>query len=153
MRKWLFAGLLVPGLALAMPPEEIGGESGQERGQTQQQSAGSQSGAVLGQDVGTSGREQVGTPSQQGGIELSVEDSYKVKGKIASVDPENNEITLQREADEPNVSLKVAEGALIERNGKQIAIYELEPGDEVRARFDLAGDQPFAVELKSKGKK
>jgi len=80
-------------------------------------------------------------------------DNFEVRGTVSSVDAAQNKITLQREQGLPPVELQVAQGTNITMDGKESSLNELQPGNEVRAQFNLAQDQPVAIKLEAKPSK
>jgi len=80
-------------------------------------------------------------------------DNWEIRGTVSSVDSSNNQVTLQRENNLPPVQLHVAQGTEIKMDGQTSSLSQLQPGSEVRARFNLANDQPVAISLEAKKSK
>lgn len=78
-------------------------------------------------------------------------DTYSLKGTVAAVDPGRKSITLERKG-LPAVLLHVNTNTRIEVNGKDAFLTDIQPGEEVRAKFNLADDKPIAVKLEAKQK-
>lgn len=149
IRMLLVAGLLaVPGLVVAQSQTDTSdrpdyGSSGSMQDKQQSGSMGQ------GSEMRTSN--QMGQSSPQ--IEVfkkNKRENFELKGTVSSVDSTNNTITVQREKNLPPVELQVAQGTDIKWDGKQASLNQLQPGSEVRARFNLANDQPVAIELDAK---
>lgn len=150
IRMLLVAGLLaVPGLVMAQSQTDTSdrpdyGSSGSMQDKQQSGSMGQ------GSEMRTS-NQQMGQMSPQ--IEVfkkNKRENFELKGTVSSVDSTNNTITVQREKNLPPVELQVAQGTDIKWDGKQASLNQLQPGSEVRARFNLANDQPVAIELDAK---
>lgn len=154
MRKWLMVGMLLAGAAYARQPEEIN-EAREREAHGAVESTGAGAGSLIDRERE---REQAELrrnlqqlSQEQQGVALTVDDAYELDGQIAGVNPEEKTIQIQRDT-APPAELKIADGARIERGGEAVSLSELQPGDEVRARFNLAGEQPFAVEVEAKKK-
>jgi Cu/Ag efflux protein CusF len=76
-------------------------------------------------------------------------DTYSLKGTVAAVDPGRKSITLERKG-LPAVLLHVNTNTRIEVIGKDAFLTDIQPGEEVRAKFNLADDKPIAVKLEAK---
>ena len=99
---------------------------------------------------------RTGMPMGQQGQQVEIfknKDNFEVRGTVSSVDAAQNKITLQREQGLPPVELQVAQGTNITMDGKQSSLQELQPGSEVRAQFNLAQNQPVAIQLEAKPSK
>ncbi|HEX9291867.1 MAG TPA: hypothetical protein VF904_20295 [Anaeromyxobacteraceae bacterium] len=75
---------------------------------------------------------------------------YEVSGKLAAVNPDKGEITIQRDRLPPAL-LKVEDQTRIQVGGRQSSIAELKPGGDVRASFNLSGRRPIALEVTEQG--
>jgi Cu/Ag efflux protein CusF len=129
----LVAGLLaVPALASAQD------DSGQYQG------GGMQGGTQGGMRGGMKGEQ-----SNAGAFKNK--SNFKVNGTVSSVDTTNHQITVQRSG-MPPAELRIANDTDIKVNGKQASLSQLKPGDEVRAEFNLAENQPIAVSVDAKAK-
>lgn len=135
--------LTVPGLALA---EGGTGDSSQQ----QQQEPGMMGGDVSpGQEQRTAlpGSQSQLDPQQQRQIFQSRE-SFDIKGTVASVDPNQNKITVNR-PNLPPAELTTSNQTKVQVDGRQASLNELQPGTEIRAKFNLAQDQAVATEVKA----
>lgn len=120
------AGLLaVPGLAAA---QGYGSETGEPQANRQQEM------------------------SKQNAEVFKKERNFRVEGTIASVDTTSGQLMLQRSG-LPPVELKIANDTEIKVNGESGTLSQLQPGDEVRAEFNLAESQPIAVSVDAKESK
>lgn len=136
MKPVLFAALLtVPCLALA---EGQYGKEGQKSGtmgqQTQQQ---------RGQAW------ERGEQAHKAAVEqFRDQENFELKGKVSSVEGRN--LILSRTEEQlPSVELLVPEGAQIRVDGQPAQLEQLQPGQDVRATFNLSEDQPLAIELEA----
>ncbi len=73
-------------------------------------------------------------------------DSFDVKGQVSRVS--TNELTVSRK-DAPAATLHVDQMTKVEVDGKQAALSELKPGQDVKASFNFKGDRPTAIEIKA----
>lgn len=154
------AGLLaVPGLALAQDTGSDSQEYGQDSMGTMGSEATGGSGGSGGSGVsqGSEVRTGMQTGSQQSSQQVQIFKSnkranFELKGTVSSVDPTANTITVNRQG-LPPVELQVAQGTDIKYSGRQASLNELQPGSEVRARFNVAENQPLAIELDAKPSK
>lgn len=129
IKSMLLAGLLaVPGLAVA--------QTGTTQPQTDQPQA---------QQQRTS-KAQKGQKHEQALQQFRGESNYEIEGKISSVDQQR--VTITREQ-LPGVELMVPQGAQIRLDGEDVQIQQLQPGQEVRARFNVSEDTPLAIELEA----
>lgn len=128
IKSMLLAGLLaVPGLAVA----QTGTQTQTDQPQAQQQ---------------TKSKAKKGQKHEQALQQFRGEDNYEIQGKISSVDQERVVITREQL---PGVELMVPEGAQIRLDGQDVQIQQLQPGQEVRATFNLSEDTPLAIELEA----
>ena len=143
MRKMLaIVGVLaVPVLALAE-----GGYSDP----SQQKQPGMMGGGVSpGQEQRTAmpGSEAQLDPQQQRQIFQSRE-SFDLKGTVASVNSSQNKITVNR-PNLPPAELTTSNMTKVQVDGRQASLSELQPGTEIRAKFNLAENQAVATEVKA----
>lgn len=80
------------------------------------------------------------------------ERNFRVEGKVASVDPSSGQLMLQREG-LPPAALQIANDTEIKVDGETGTLSQLQPGDEVRADFNLAENQPIAISVEAKESK
>jgi len=73
--------------------------------------------------------------------------NFGVDGKIEKVSQDT--VTIQRK-DLPPVTRHVSSGTKVEKDGKQVGVGQLAPGEDVKASFNLSGSTPEAVEIKAK---
>ncbi|WP_373048904.1 hypothetical protein [Vulgatibacter sp.] len=141
----VLAGLIaVPGLATAQMEEE---ELQIETEQTQPSQD-----PMMQQEPGA----EVRTGMEMGEPQVEVfknKDNFDLRGTVSSVDAQQNMITVQREEGLPPVELQIAQGTEIKMDGKQASLQQLQAGNEVRAKFNVAQDKPVAVELDAKPSK
>lgn len=77
---------------------------------------------------------------------------YVMKGTVQSVGEGvlglgmGRAVTISRQGAPPAV-LNVEDGTRVTVDGRAASVSELRPGDEVRATFDLDGDDPVAIEI------
>jgi len=69
-----------------------------------------------------------------------------LKGKVTKVD--SDDITIARK-DLPDAELDVKPRTEVTLDGKKVRADQIPEGSEVRAKFQLDGDSPIAVELKA----
>lgn len=74
-------------------------------------------------------------------------DNFEMKGKVASAS--SSSITLHREG-LPDAKLDVDRNTKIELDGNHVSAGQLQPGQDVKASFNLQNDKPMAVEIKAK---
>jgi colicin import membrane protein len=74
-------------------------------------------------------------------------DNFEMKGKVASAS--SSSITLHREG-LPDAKLDVDRNTKIELDGNHVSAGQLQPGQDVKASFNLKDDKPMAVEIKAK---
>lgn len=167
MKKWMMGAVLAISaisVAHARPPSDIPTEQPSAEQPAQPEPG---PGAVLGFDEGAQSAEEARREDEaekraeamwrddddrrRSGVELKTEDSYEIEGSVVDVDVDDNSITLSREG-APPAELKVAADARVEVDGDRASITELRPGDEVRARFNLVGDDAFAIKVEGKRK-
>ncbi len=135
------AGLLaVPGLAFA------GGDKHKEKSSEQASGMGS---------IYEGGEARTGMPmgpsaEDQNKVFQAKKEAMDVKGKVKSV--EANKITLDRsDKNLPEAHLMIVTGQTqVKLDGKQANITDLQPGAEVRAKFQLAGEEAIATEIDAK---
>src|SRR5262249_48551644 len=72
-------------------------------------------------------------------------------GQLAAIDKEKHSLTLSS-ASGGTQEVKVADGAIITRDGAAVSIDQLKAGDQVRASFDPATNQATTLEVKSSKK-
>jgi hypothetical protein len=72
--------------------------------------------------------------------------NFDIEGRIASV--EGNKITISRE-ELPEAELTIASNTEIELDGDTASFAQLQPGQEVSAKFNLSGDQAVALEIQA----
>lgn len=75
---------------------------------------------------------------------------YRVDGTVKSVD--DDDLKIER-AGMPDIELDVRRDTTIKRDGQQVQLEQLKEGDEIRAQFEVYGDNPVALELDAKSKK
>lgn len=80
---------------------------------------------------------------------LFTKDNFDIEGTIQSAS--SGSITLQRK-ELPAAKLNVDRNTKIELDGKQVSAAQLQPGQEVKASFNLQNDKPMAVEIKAEKK-
>lgn len=73
-------------------------------------------------------------------------DNWDIKGKVQSAS--SNSITVMRE-DLPAAKLNVDGNTKVELDGHKVSAAQLQPGQEVKASFNLQNDKPMAVEIKA----
>lgn len=137
IRTLVLTGLLVPGLAFASA-------RGQEHGQQQQDQMGQQQ----------PGQQQ---PGQQQEIDRQAQqqifqsqERWDLQGTVTQVDEQQMKLTLRRE-NLPDAELRLTEQTQIQVDGQRGQLQDIQPGTEVRAQFQLAEDQPVAVEVEAHG--
>lgn len=134
------AVLAVPGFAAAQaqsPDYPMGQQQQQqERDQSQQH-----------QTRSSAQTQQQSAEHQQALQQFRNEDNYEIEGTISSVDQQNLTITREQL---PGVQLVVPEGAEVKLDGNEVDFQQLQPGQEIRATFNVAENTPLAVELDAK---
>jgi hypothetical protein len=73
--------------------------------------------------------------------------NFDVDGKVQKVS--NDSITISRE-DLPPATLSVSHGTRVQLDGNDVSIERLQPGEDVKASFNLNKEKPEAVEIKAK---
>lgn len=143
IQSMLLAALLaVPGLAFAQaqsPDYPMDQDQQQQRSQTREHQPQQQ------QQQGQQGIQQ-NAQHQQALQQFKDEDNYKIEGKIASVNQE--QLTITRE-DLPEVELVVPQGAEVKLDGDDVDFQQLQPGQDIKATFNVADNTPLAVELEA----
>lgn len=86
-------------------------------------------------------------PQQQRQIFQSRE-SFNLEGTVASVDQNQNKITVNR-PNLPPAELTTSNQTKVEIDGRQASLSQIRPGTEIRAKFNLAQDQAVATEVKA----
>jgi hypothetical protein len=79
------------------------------------------------------------------------DERYELSGKLAAVNADKGEITIQREGLPPAL-LKVEDQTRIQVDGRQGSLADLQPGGDVRASFNLSGRRPIALEVNEQGR-
>lgn len=74
-------------------------------------------------------------------------DAFSLEGTVKAKD--NDDITLARKDALPEVKLDVHDQTKVTLDGKAVKASELPEGATVRAKFQLKGDDPIALELKA----
>lgn len=94
-------------------------------------------------------------PQQQMGMQqhsaqmFKDQKNFRMEGTVSSVDPTQRQITVQREG-LPPAELQIAQDTQVKVDGKESSLSQIQPGDEVRAEFNLAENQPIAVSVDAK---
>lgn len=83
-------------------------------------------------------------------VAFAAKGGFDAKGTVKSVD--SDDLVIQREG-QPDIELDVRRETTIQRDGQQAQLDQLQPGDEVRAKFQVYGDDVVALELEAKAKK
>lgn len=113
-------------------------------------------------DVSPGAEQRTGMPSGQMGQTGQVDpqqeqqifrsrETWELKGTVASVDSTGNKIHVDRQ-NLPPAELSVSTQTKVKLNGKQATLNDLQPGTEIRAKFNLAEDNAVATELEAKSK-
>jgi hypothetical protein len=74
--------------------------------------------------------------------------NFDVDGKVKHASA--SEVTIERKGGLPPMKLKVGSDTKIEVDGKRASADQLQPGQDVKASFNMKGETPEAVELKAK---
>lgn len=74
--------------------------------------------------------------------------NFDVDGKVRQAAA--GELTIERKDGLPPATLKVGSGTKIEVDGKRASAAQLQPGQDVKASFNLRGSTAEAVEVKAK---
>ncbi|MGZ6143562.1 MAG: hypothetical protein ACXWLM_09490 [Myxococcales bacterium] len=75
--------------------------------------------------------------------------AIELSGELKSIDKEKRSLTLLPLTG-VNKDVKVADGAIITRDGAKAALDQLKEGDDVRATFDATTNQATTLEVHSK---
>lgn len=134
------AALAVPGFALAQGGMEATKPETYE-----------QPGAV-GMEAGKEARAALEMSAQDQKKLFQAKDKFELKGTVQSIDASHAQITLERTNLPPAELFVVTEQTKIKLNGKEASLVDIQPGAEVRARFQIADDRPVALELDVKHK-
>lgn len=148
-RVFIMMAILAAGLSWARPANEIDRQQRhQDRApQDPRTTSGGATGGTrwtLGERPHHEARQQV--LGGKGRVTLSSENAYEVQGELQRVEPEQNLIVISRDQ-LPPIALYVVDGSLIQREGEEVALNMLEPGDEVRANFNVAMTYPVAIDV------
>ncbi len=152
MRRLLIvATVLVTGLTWARNYQEVDERHHhQERFPMEPRNTGGGASGGTRWNLGSPERDRMGQQEEalreQGRVPLRSENAYSVTGRLQSVEPDQHRVVISREA-LPPIALYVVDGSLITRNNESIPIASLQPGDEVRANFNLALEYPIAIDL------
>jgi hypothetical protein len=73
--------------------------------------------------------------------------NFDVDGKVSHASA--GEITIERKGGLPPATLKLGSGTKVEVNGKHASAAQLQPGQDVKASFNLRGGTAEAVEVKA----
>lgn len=160
MRKVVFAGVAAAA-ALAWAPGARADDASKQKSQGAEQQQGSQSAATPpGRETATGGPDRTSREMRSDArADQSAakrddkrepfhgQKNFDVDGRVSHAS--SGEVTIERK-DLPPATLKVAPGTKIEVDGKESSAGQLEPGQEVRASFNLRGGTAEAVELKAK---
>jgi hypothetical protein len=73
-------------------------------------------------------------------------DNYKLTGTISQVAPDGSAILVHRE-ELPGVLLILPPNVGVTANGKDVAVNQLQPGDQIRATFNIAQQYPIALDI------
>jgi uncharacterized protein YdeI (BOF family) len=98
---------------------------------------------VVGKDTDTSKDKSAASKS---GV-WTEKDAFSLSGTVKS--KANDDITLARTGTLPEVKLDVRDQTKVTLDGKMVKASELPEGASVRAKFQLDGDDPVALELKA----
>ena len=151
------AGLTLTVPALAIAEDTSGSVDPNQQGSTG--SMGSSSDMNPGSDQRT-GMEtgQTGQMGQSGQLDQQSQQqlfrsrsNFDLKGTVASVDASSNTITVNR-PNLPPAELTTSNQTKVKLNGRQASLDDLQPGTEIRAKFNLAQDQAVATEVDAKSK-
>ncbi len=99
-------------------------------------------GLALGLGWSTVALAQSGTPLSQ----------RQLEGRVKSVDPQDRTVTLQGRDQDEGPKLTIAPNAHVIRDGLDVPLDQVKPGDEVRAQFlsdDLPRNRPWQLEARS----
>ncbi len=77
-------------------------------------------------------------------------DDFSLKGTVAKVS--GKAVTINRDNSTP-ATLEVDRATKIEVDGKAAQLSAMKPGDDLKAKFNLRGTRPIAVDLKASSKK
>lgn len=142
------------GQASATAPGQAGGEAGATAGaagSTGTGSAGATGSTGAGAGPGTAAAEPAApgedaVTAQRHQLLFGSTERYDVSGKLAAVNTDRGEITIQRPTLPPAL-LKVDPQTKIQVDGRQGSLSELKPGGDVRASFNLSGRRPIAIQV------
>lgn len=73
--------------------------------------------------------------------------AYKIEGKVEA--PEGGRVTIAREG-LPDASLDIRDETLVMLDGKKVEASELPEGADVRAQFQIEGQETVALKLEAK---
>jgi vacuolar-type H+-ATPase subunit H len=96
-----------------------------------------------------SGSAAAGQMAHPGKHPVFTKDNFDLKGTVQSASADS--ITVQRK-DLPAAKLSLDQNTKIEVEGQSVSAAQLQPGQEVKASFNLQDDKPMAVEIKAKKK-
>lgn len=102
--------------------------------------------AGVGGNAGADATGEDAATSQRHQLLFGSTDRYDVSGKLAAVNTDRGEITIQRPSLPPAL-LKVDPQTRIQVDGRQGSLTELKPGGDVRASFNLSGRRPIAIQV------
>ncbi len=120
---------------------------------------GSVSPGQMGSDVSPGQEERTAMPGQMGQMGQTDQqsqqqifqsrDHFNIEGTVASVNPNQKTITVNR-PNLPPAELSTANQTKVKVDGRQATLSDLQPGTEIRAKFNLAQDQAIATEVDAK---
>lgn len=112
------------------------------------------SGAAAGREPGAVGPERsaTGATRPEGRAEergpFAGKKNFDVDGKVSHASA--GELTIERKDGLPPATLKLGSGTKVELDGKRASADQLQPGQDVKASFNLRGSTAEAVEVEAK---
>jgi hypothetical protein len=155
MKKTLLAFLLAPCLAFGAeginkPPPQSTSPSPQGAGQTTSETGQSVHASPEHQDVGTQIKDNVNDLERQAGLKKNDSllfrsgQAYELNGTVSQV--KFGKVTIAREG-LPNAVLDIKDGTQVQMDGRSIDAKYLPEGAQVRAKFQLDGNDGVALKI------
>lgn len=157
MNRVLAGATIVAALAWAQGARAAEKTSDHEQQGRTQQPGGQSAGTAAGRESGVGGPDRTSrelrgdaraeaNPANQRG-EFEGKKDFDVDGKVSHASA--GEITIERKGGLPPATLRIGSGTKVEVDGKHASAAQLQPGQDVKASFNLRGGTAEAVEVKA----
>jgi hypothetical protein len=160
MRKVVYGAAAAAALAWAQGAraDHHTAEAQQQRAEQAGQPGSQSAGTAAGRETATGGPDRTSrelrndaradSNPQNARGEFEGKKNFDVDGKVRQASA--GEITIERKDGLPPATLKVGSATKIEVDGKRSSVSQLQPGQDVKASFNLRGGSAEAVEVKAK---